>query len=350
MTFKMFRNPQIVCSYQDKYGATYGFLRQGFECRPYVSFDENDVVILDYSQYAYVKELSIQYNIASIGEYALEQAFLFAKTGGQHYFQGFMRQVDWLIENRQERPGGVCWLMEYDYVDVKSPWVSGMVNGLALSCLTKAYIYTGRQNYLELAAEAMKFYEVLVQEGGFTQRLDGNQLFFQEYTNCADWRRFALNGFLLSILGLLDYKRIVKESAADQLITGALNFLKSNVDRWEHKGVWTSLYFAESGLSKSIDYHTFHTELMFCLYVMTEDEDLFQIYRRWAGVETSVMCELIEGFAGGGEIDLKSNLVAYLFKITGIPELRPLPPQSVELRLRNIADQVSSSIRTCFRK
>jgi hypothetical protein len=323
MIFKLLRSPQIIGPYQDKYGVTYGFLRQGFECRPYVNFDAQHVAVLDYANYEYTKDLSIQYNIVAIGEYALEQILLFEKTKEKIYFEQFINQIEWLMKNRQSRPEGTYWQMEYDYADVKSPWVSGMVNGLALSCLTKAYIYTEENFYLELATSAMEFFHVLVADGGFSARVEDDQLLFQEYTNCAEWRRFALNGFLVSILGLLDYRRLVENDRVNRLIEDSVKFLKNNIYRWEHKGIWTSLYPVENGLSRSIDYHVFHTELMFCLSVMLNDEDLYQIYKRWGGLEPSITHELIEQLVRRSDVNLQNSVLGYLFEATGLPELQP---------------------------
>ncbi|MFN6202369.1 MAG: D-glucuronyl C5-epimerase family protein [Acidobacteriota bacterium] len=292
--YKLRRRPQIISTYIDKYGVTYGFLRQGFECRPYVKFDANGVALLDYSVYNYTANLNLEYNIGSICEYALENILLYEMTSEMSYLTRFMIQIDWLVRMKQERKSALCWEITYDYADVKSPWVSGMINGLAISCLTKAYLYTNDTSYLTYASAAADFYDIDVSNGGFTTSFGDQQIFFQQYTNCAEWRRYGLNGFLVSILGLLDLNRMTGTTRVQDLLDRSITYLKGHIHLWESKGIWTNLYRSEVGVSKSIDYHIFHSELMYAIAAMTGDGDLYKIYDNWASIEPETALAIVE--------------------------------------------------------
>jgi hypothetical protein len=292
--YKLKRKEHIITTYDDRYGSTYAFLRQGFECRPYVNFDNDGVALLNYSQYNYLDGLKLEYNIGSICQYALENIFLFERTKEAVYLNNFTVQLQWLLKNKKSIQESIFWSFDYDYADVKAPWVSGMISGLAVSCLSKGYIYTDDDSLLQLALAAANFYEIDISDGGFTVFTENDGIYFRQYTNCDPWRAHSLNGYLVAILGLLDLNRIVNDKKIEILLVRSLYYLKRRVYLWESGKGWTNIYHTQYGVSKSIDYHIFHTELMYALAIMRSDSELYDIYKRWSNLEPEVALEFAE--------------------------------------------------------
>lgn len=262
---------------------SYGYLNRGFECRPKVKFNNDFIPMMDYSNYDYCADLGAQYNLASICQYGLEMLFSYKKSGNKEDLLVFEKILFWMINQSKENNHGIFWEYGYNYCDVKKPWVSSQVNGLMLSIFTNAYKLFGELNYLSLSSKTARFYNVSIDDGGFLGYYNKN-IIFQQYTNCDDWRRFGLNGFLISLIGLAEYSIIARNDMVsnDLLNKGIDSFIKLH-KVFEKTPFWTSLYpVKDAGVSSSIDYHIFHYELLYCLAVITKNYNLYNIYLKWA--------------------------------------------------------------------
>jgi len=281
--------------YEDIRGLTYGFLKQGFENRPQIVFDDNHVAMMDYSKYNYLQNGTRQYNIATIGEYALEQLYLYERTNNINFFYNFLIQVNWLVDKVIVDEKGAYWVLDYSYSNVQPPWVSSLVQGLSISCLIRAYIHTNEAKFFAICSKAVEFYSVPVDKGGFKSTLNG-YVMFEEYTNfdVSYNRSAALNGFILSLLGLVDYYRVSKSVETLELLNQGIFSLKKNIKEWQTLGLWSNIYPVRNlGVSSSRDYHVFHCELIYCLSVLLDDKELYRIYKRWLFVNPKILQYLI---------------------------------------------------------
>jgi NADH-quinone oxidoreductase subunit N len=116
-----------------------------------------------------------------------------------------IRMGDWLVEHQDHRSG--AWTYDFEYSPpstggtLRSGWPSTIVQGLAMSLLTRLYAQTENQAYLAAARRAVRPLERPVERGGLLASLRGHP-FFEEYPTRPP--SFVLNGFIFTLLGLYD--------------------------------------------------------------------------------------------------------------------------------------------------
>ena len=150
----------------------------------------------------------------------------------------FRRQVDWLVNDAMVMlPDSVAvWPQYYPFprYGLHDRWVSALTQGQAISLLVRAASYTGRREYLDLAAHAARAFTA----SGLPITWHGPEgaVFFEEYP-CTP-PAHVLNGCLLAWLGLWDYARAGDDAAARALCLRAMESISATVPRYE-LGDWT---------------------------------------------------------------------------------------------------------------
>lgn len=203
---------------------------------------DNDGIPVN-SAYIDVENAKKHYYPISIGQYGLAVFDTFIKTPSEDKKNHFIRIADWFLLNKIEEPArGTFWLTDIPKPEYKvsKPWVSAFTQSRAISILLRAWQITGKSDYFNAAAGALKIYEIEHFNGGVTVTLN-NCKFFEEYP--AEKPTMVLDGHIFSLLGLYDFYRATKELFPEesekslQLFNEGVNGLLSLIKEYD-MGFW----------------------------------------------------------------------------------------------------------------
>lgn len=120
--------------------------------------------------FQHLKNGAYYYNPVSISQYGLRSWRMWKCSGSKVHKEDFIASADWLVENIEIKKNGIMggkygiWLYEFDFClhgvckeeeTMKSPWISGMAQGRAISVLSRAYKATKELKYLKTATLGM---------------------------------------------------------------------------------------------------------------------------------------------------------------------------------------------------
>lgn len=157
-------------------------------------------------------------------------------------------------------------------------WISGMVQGQAISLFLRAFQLTKDNKYLHAAEKALNSFHIPFENGGF-KRIDENGcVWYEEYPT--ENPSYVLNGFIYAILGVLDYYRVTENETAKRIWDESLETLKQNVHKYD---VWYwSIY--DQAKKQLVSYYyqkNVHIPLMQILYGLTNDELFHKYALKW---------------------------------------------------------------------
>jgi len=201
---------------------------------------------------------------------------LYRQNQAEKNLLNFLRTARWLAENQTE--AGV-WLTQTPMVKfgLLQPFPSAMVQGLAISCLRRAFLMTGEDEYMERSAAALTCFNKEVTDGGVTSFHDGRP-FFEEYPRRP--YHHVLNGFIYALWGLHDLAR-AGDQGAEGLYKQGLCTLVEWLPRFDI-GYW-SLYHVSHTLKNpaTLHYHRLHIDQLDVMHQLSGDLALAEYRDRW---------------------------------------------------------------------
>lgn len=175
------------------------------------------------------------------------------------------------------------------HYSLEKGWVSGMVQGQAVSIYLRAYQMFGDEKYLDTATKAFNSLEYDYADGG-TKRIDSQGcIWFEEYQTKEP--SFVLNGFVYTVLGILDFYRATNDEKAKKLYDDCVHTLETNLHKYD-KWYW-SVYDQEKKELVSHYYQkNVHIPLMGIMAELTQ-KDIFKKYLyKWEKQLASPFCNL----------------------------------------------------------
>lgn len=160
------RNPQLETALKE--GWQYW---QKFEYKANYSgpIDKDGVIILDYHGNVGKQK----YHIA-IAQFGLACYNRWKKTGDSVWYELFMAQVKWHVDNLRENKKGIwLWYADFDWDyhgRQKAPWASALAQGNGLSLLCRAYAETKDDKYLNLCEKVYQSMITEIEEGGVLKK------------------------------------------------------------------------------------------------------------------------------------------------------------------------------------
>jgi heparosan-N-sulfate-glucuronate 5-epimerase len=195
----------------------------------------------------------------------------------------FLNQAEWLTNNYIQIQNYPAWLinLDVDQYNLKSPWISAMAQGEAISVLTRAFNLTGDKKYLTIAEMSLNLFEIPVSKGGIVNYFRGCPV-YEEYP-VKDKTVAVLNGFIFSLFGLYDLFLTSKNNKAEKLFLQGVNSLKELLKYYD-MGYWSQyhLYDFPKFFAASLTYHYLAFEQLNALYVLTGEEVLRKYYYIWS--------------------------------------------------------------------
>ncbi|HIP14033.1 MAG TPA: hypothetical protein EYG74_00915 [Sulfurimonas autotrophica] len=138
-----------------------------------------------------------------ISVYALASWLAWRKTKDDIWLDKALLHCDWLVQNQY--PDG-SWRMEHKnkkYNDLSIPWPSALAQGLGISSLLRAYVFTKKVIYLDCAKQACNFLEVDIEQNGVKRVFEKGGLksfIYEEYPRKE--LSGVLNGYISAIFGI----------------------------------------------------------------------------------------------------------------------------------------------------
>ncbi len=221
-----------------------------------------------------------------IYEELFRQEYLNEKLRGR-----FLVLADWFVNNSTKVKGGKGWLIHIEYYPeyrLPNPWISAMVQGQAISVLTRAAKMTNDLIYKSTAIEALGpfYYDVI--NGGLVNYFNGNPV----YEECPTPHKTmaVLNGWIFSLLGLYDLFLYNANQDAKELFYKGLGSLKKVLNYYDLNN-WTQYYLFDypNVYYASYTYHILVTEQLKAIYYLTQDEYYLNLSIKWSKYSESFM-------------------------------------------------------------
>jgi rhamnogalacturonyl hydrolase YesR len=240
-------------------------------------FDKNGVIVLNY--HGEVGEQ--KYHIA-IAQYGLACYNRWKETGDAKWFDRFMNQVKWHMDNIKQNEYGIwLWYANFDWDyhgKLNAPWASGLAQGAGLSLLARAYKETKNKNYLYLCKKIFKSIITPIKKGGVMNTVL-NEIWIEETLIPAN---HVLNGFIWSVMGVWDYYLITKDKSVREFFEKFIRTIKKNLFKFD-TGYW-SLYELSTIKMKmlaSYFYHSLHIVQLKILYNITGEKEFLKYEAKW---------------------------------------------------------------------
>ena len=248
-------------------------------------FDEQGIPMLDYHG-----NIGLQYNPIAIAQYGLGNYNLFLTSDSTTRLNKFYAVADWLIESLEPNQKNIfVWHHNFDFEyrdTLESPWFSGLAQGLGLSVLSRAYLESKNDKYLEGHQKAWVSMTKTIKDGGVIDIDNEGNYWIEEYI--VNPPTHIINGFIWAIWGVYDTWKFLDNMQAKNLFKKCCRTLEVNIDKYD-QGYW-SLY-DQAGLPldnmASFFYHQLHIVQLEILSNLS-DNRIFQKYaNRWQSYNTS---------------------------------------------------------------
>lgn len=196
--------------------------------------------------------------------------------------EDFFTQVDWLVQNAEDNGIGKVWYVGYNIPEygLYKPWYSALAQAEAVSVLTRAYLLTNNQMYLDLAENAIKPFKVLVEKGGLLNYFNSIPI-YEEYPS-PKRAVGAFCGFMFVLFGLHDLILANNNQLAKELFDQGLNSLKKLLPIYDI-GYWSRYYIFDypNKYAASFTYHSLQYEQLKAYYFLTDENIFLEYSKKW---------------------------------------------------------------------
>ncbi|NPA71522.1 MAG: D-glucuronyl C5-epimerase [Gammaproteobacteria bacterium] len=234
--------------------------------------DENGLPVRKYLS------AGVQYNPTRMASYALAHYNRYLETNNEEHRRIFMKVADWFMGSRD----GV-WSYEFDWGELKAPWISAMAQGEGVSVLVRAWHLSGEERYIEQALRAIEPFSKEISDGGVVAYLEDGDPFLEEYPTSNP--SHVLNGFLFAVIGLVDIERIAGQELPEGLgADGWIGVLERHIQKWD-LGFWSAYDLTWIGRRMrnpaTMSYHRLHISQLKYLVQLYNAQTIFEILEKW---------------------------------------------------------------------
>jgi len=195
-------------------------------------------------------------------------------TAGPRSYPRMLTLLGELLPLASRRAGGIAWEYFFRFEGAAPPWSSAMSQATALQALARAYLLTHRRSLLDLGRRALPLFATPPPAGAGVRTSEGRRYLLYSF---APGER-VINGFLQSLIGLLDFARVSGDARAAGLFAAGDAEARAELPLYD-TGAW-SLY--EPGQESTLDYHVLVTGFLHGLCERTRAEAYCATARRFA--------------------------------------------------------------------
>lgn len=185
----------------------------------YKYLDENGVPYRVYSS------MGKQYNPTRIAAYGLAHYNNYIENQSEDSKKKFLSMVEWFLSKESG-----LYFYDFDWDDLKAPWISCMAQGEAASLLIRAYKTTGDCIYLDHASKSLEPLFLDIVKGGVKSFINNKHVFLEEYPGSKNLH--VLNGFLFGLIGIIETRLITNDEKLKSLEQKLVYSLVENLDKW----------------------------------------------------------------------------------------------------------------------
>lgn len=217
---------------------------------------------------------------------ALSEWNAYLLTKDEAYRQSFMEHAVYFV--KESRDGKIEWTIELPANGMKSPWISGLTQGMVTSVLLRAYQTTSDQTYLNAAKQTYRWLTIPMSEGGVRSAVKGG-IWLEEYPNVSNPSQ-VLNGHMWALLGVWDYYRVTGDRQAHALFRSGVAALKVHIPAWYDVGYWNVYSRLNRVDMVNGIYMNVIVQQMYVLHAITGDRFFKEVGARWqADQETDAL-------------------------------------------------------------
>ena len=197
--------------YQEEYDGQHYFLDISKKASMYHGeFDENGIYLYRGS------DGNNYYSVINLAQYAIGSYLLYLNNNMDKWKREFIKHCDWLIDNQEKyfETEGV-WVNRYPVktFDLYENWASSLCQAFGISALTRAYMETGKEKYINGALKAVNIFFVDVSNKGVLREKEKGFICLEEYPTGKP--SYVLNGYIFSILykltGMEQFKKYAEK-------------------------------------------------------------------------------------------------------------------------------------------
>lgn len=262
------------CSISSELGPYYQNLKPAI-----FHFENNNLGLFDKNGIPYLVEGDRHYySVIYVIQYALIQfEFIYSNDKVQEREEIVKRCLNWIISDAEEFKGCMIWRSEANHhYGLEKGWISSMYQGQALSLFLRAYQHFNDQSLLDYCHKIFPFFEIDYSEGGVRRTDSRGYTWFEEYPTKEP--SFVLNGFIYTVLGILDYYRVTNDQRSKSLYEDCIETLKHNVHKY-HRFYWSVYDQLKLELVSYYYQKNVHIPLMGILHELT-GETIFDYYQK----------------------------------------------------------------------
>ncbi|WP_335904142.1 D-glucuronyl C5-epimerase family protein [Shewanella algae] len=220
------------------------------------SVDEDNVFLIDYDKTKNLApKIGQQYYPISIAISSLRviQALDYNEPNLESTkLVNFIRSnLNWLVDNQADNG---LWYANFEHKfggqELGDSWPSGLAQGAGISALLRGYILFKDQRYLDAAKKAYHAMFIPIDKGGVLSISAIGQV-IEEYPTSNPTH--VLNGYLYSIISLVDMKRFLHADEKEYL-TSQITYLNSIIKRYDLYGGWSAYSLDEPTLRNHYTY------------------------------------------------------------------------------------------------
>jgi len=231
--------------------------------------------------------LGIHYNPWFVGHIALGRYTKWKRSQVGQYKDSFIKLANWFLEHATLHDGGTYWFYYFKWFHHQPPWFSALSQAHAISVLIRASCITGDARYAEMAEGATRTMIAPLGKGGTASNEADGSVCFQESIILPP--TYILNGHLFSCIAAYEASQFFGYSDFISAAEQGIMFVQKNIRKFD-LGYW-SRYSMKNVKSfpdiASPHYHDVHIAQLNVMYVITQDQLLLEMSRRFRNYQNS---------------------------------------------------------------
>jgi hypothetical protein len=249
--------------------------------------------------------------------FALAHWDAYLLTGDEGHLQKLMAVATYILETGKVRGDGGMLLRTEKPGLGHIGEISSMIQGEAMSVLSRAWYVTRDQSFLDAAAACIAPFEESLVQGGILGGISAAGVsWYEEYVT--EPLNHVLNGMIFALWGLRDLALMSDSESAKKLFDSGVESLRIALPLFDN-GFWSWYWISEQGKPyiASMLYHNFHIAQLKSLALQTGVVEFKETAARFEGYSRSPKCRLMAasrmlqkkfGLAMGGRQSFQANL------------------------------------------